>query len=777
MTVEESNTIILDAKPEPKTFNYDYVGDENSTQEEVFHKIAQPIVDSCLEGYNGTIFAYGQTGSGKTYTIQGPGFDDVCLSEQAEEDRGILPRSFEYIFNKLEHMTEEETEESKVEFLVRTSYLEIYNEQIMDLLNPTSQNLQIREDIKKGVYVEGLVEEVSSSAHEMLDLIKKGAQKRHTGSTLMNKESSRSHSVLTTTIESKIMKNGLFHIKIAKFHLIDLAGSERAKSTDAAGSRLKEAGMINKSLSALGNVINSLVEVGQGRSRHVHYRDSKLTFLLRDSLGGNSKTLMIANISPASNSFNETLSTLKFAQRAKLIKNKAIINEDSSGTVAILKDEIKRLKLEMTKMRCKINKAKQLWVNCGEGDPKLGSISDDELPSITRQMSKSTSQKVAKLETLLKQNLTQLTQMQEYYEKEVNDRNLQVKRLKWNVEWSEKQNTRDNLVIKFRDSTIKRFGKLTDKIDNDEMSQELNNLNQEVKLLRDQINENPELATAWTEIEQFKLDLARLKKESGSSEESFCALYKSNLEFIEELKDYMEYNEEQRIERRQNDDREYEKKIELLTDQLHQSESQTEGYKELLCCTQSEYEAKINELEDELRQVKNEIREQKEKEITDLKERLVREESAKSEIHAKHQNLYEEKVSLNNEKLNIEKLFEQMKTQFSSKESEYTKSIYKLNSEIEDFKEKIDNMKNSLELKQDKIVFLEEIKKTKEKLAEDKKQLQSEIQNFETEVRRLENEIMAKSDDIKDLSNQLSDAKNKITSLEEELGKLYHANF
>lgn len=119
-------------------------------------------MDSCLEGYNGTIFAYGQTGSGKTYTIQGPGFDDVCLTEQADADRGILPRSFDYIFNKLEHLTEDNGEESKVEYLVRTSYLEIYNEQIMDLLNPTSQHLQIREDIKKGVYVEGLIEEVSS---------------------------------------------------------------------------------------------------------------------------------------------------------------------------------------------------------------------------------------------------------------------------------------------------------------------------------------------------------------------------------------------------------------------------------------------------------------------------------------------------------------------------------------------------------------------------------------------------------------------------------------
>lgn len=164
----------------------------------------------------------------------------------------------------------------------------------------------------------------------------------------MNKESSRSHSVLTTTIESKTMTaSGVWQLRSAAFHIIDLAGSERSKHTQAEGQRLKEAGAINKSLSALGIVINSLVDISEGKQRHVHYRDSKLTFLLRDSLGGNSKTMIIANITPAPSSVNETLSTLKFAQRAKLIKNKAVINEESSGTIALLKTEIRRLKKEL----------------------------------------------------------------------------------------------------------------------------------------------------------------------------------------------------------------------------------------------------------------------------------------------------------------------------------------------------------------------------------------------------------------------------------------------
>ena len=188
----------------------------------------------------------------------------------------------------------------------------------MDLLEPSSINLHVREDIKKGVYVEGLQEEAVGSYRDMIQLIQKGGKNRHVGATALNRESSRSHSVLTTIIERKSMSHtGVWNMKTSRFHIIDLAGSERSKNTDAVGERLKEAGMINKSLSALGNVINSLVDLSEGKSRHVPYRDSKLTFILRDSLGGNSRTVIIANISPSNVNVGETLSTLEFARRAK----------------------------------------------------------------------------------------------------------------------------------------------------------------------------------------------------------------------------------------------------------------------------------------------------------------------------------------------------------------------------------------------------------------------------------------------------------------------------
>lgn len=166
---------------------------------------------------------------------------------------------------------EAQSENTTLEFLVKSSYLEIYNEQILDLLDPQKYNLLLREDIKKGVYVEGLTEETINSTTEMYELIKRGTLNRHVGCTSMNKESSRSHSVLTTIIESKSNKEGLWNLKASRFHIIDLAGSERAKLTSAGGERLKEAGMINKSLSALGNVINSLVDLSEGKARHIHY--------------------------------------------------------------------------------------------------------------------------------------------------------------------------------------------------------------------------------------------------------------------------------------------------------------------------------------------------------------------------------------------------------------------------------------------------------------------------------------------------------------------------
>lgn len=347
----------------PKTFTFDRAFGENATQNDVFEVVGMPITQACLQGYNGTIFAYGQTGSGKTFTMQGPDhvidMDANRLSAQEIGLRGLVPRVFDYLFDDVvaASKTDNSTSSTRafgtnVQHTFACSFLEIYNERVYDLLDGGSTKdptgLQLRENGRKGVFVEGLIESVVTNAKQAAELMTLGAQNRRVGQTAMNRESSRSHSVFILQIQSKeTTPDGITKMRSSRFNLVDLAGSERQRNTEAAGERLKEAGSINKSLSALGNVIMGLVEQSAGKNRHVHYRDSKLTFLLKDSLGGNSKTFMIATISPAEDSAYETLSTLKFAQRAKLIRNNAVINEDSTGSVLVLQEEIQRLRRQL----------------------------------------------------------------------------------------------------------------------------------------------------------------------------------------------------------------------------------------------------------------------------------------------------------------------------------------------------------------------------------------------------------------------------------------------
>ncbi|KAF4136141.1 Kinesin motor domain [Phytophthora infestans] len=345
-------TVFLHSKHGPsRTFTFDRVFGEDACQNDVFEVVGAPITRACLEGYNGTIFAYGQTGSGKTFTMQGP--DDVIdteaqsLTREQLALRGLVPRVFDYLFDNVVA----KDSRKNVQHTFACSFLEIYNERVYDLLDGGSAKdaagLQLRENGRKGVHVEGLIESVVANSKKAAELMTVGAQNRRVGQTSMNRESSRSHSVFILQLQSKEMTAEGTKIRTSRFNLVDLAGSERQRSTDAAGERLKEAGSINKSLSALGNVIMGLSEQSVGKHRHVHYRDSKLTFLLKDSLGGNSKTFMVATISPAEDSSFETLSTLKFAQRAKMIQNSAVVNEDSVGSALFLQEEILRLKRQL----------------------------------------------------------------------------------------------------------------------------------------------------------------------------------------------------------------------------------------------------------------------------------------------------------------------------------------------------------------------------------------------------------------------------------------------
>ncbi|KAM4572002.1 kinesin-like protein KIF3B [Fundulus diaphanus] len=350
----------------PKVFTFDSVYDCNSKQIDLYDETFRPLVDSVLLGFNGTIFAYGQTGTGKTYTMEGVRNDP--------ERRGVIPNSFEHIFT---HISRSQNQQ----YLVRASYLEIYQEEIRDLLSKDqSHRLELRERPDTGVYVKDLSSFVTKSAREIEHVMNVGNQNRSVGSTNMNEHSSRSHAIFVITVEcSELGVDGENHIRVGKLNLVDLAGSERQTKTGAQGERLKEATKINLSLSALGNVISALVD---GRSSHIPYRDSKLTRLLQDSLGGNARTVMVANIGPASYNVEETLTTLRYANRAKNIKNKPHINEDpKDALLREFQEEIAKLKEQLEK-RVGKKKRRRQRKRAGEGgdgeDGEDGETEDDD---------------------------------------------------------------------------------------------------------------------------------------------------------------------------------------------------------------------------------------------------------------------------------------------------------------------------------------------------------------------------------------------------------------
>ncbi|CAM8994673.1 unnamed protein product [Rhodiola kirilowii] len=335
-----------------QSFTFDSVADAEATQLDIFNLVGAPLVENCLAGFNSSVFAYGQTGSGKTYTMWGPA-NALLEGDLLSAQQGLTPRVFDRLFARI---NEEQIRhaDKQLTYQCRCSFLEIYNEQITDLFDPRQKNLQIREDVKSGVYVESLTEVCVSSMKELTENLIKGLSNRRIGATSINSESSRSHSVFTCVVESRCKRtaDGFSSFKTSRINLVDLAGSERQKLTGAAGERLKEAGNINRSLSQLGNLINILAEVSQnGKQRHIPYRDSRLTFLLQDSLGGNAKLAMICAISPAQRCISETFSTLRFAQRAKAIKNKAVINEVMQDDVKFLREVIRQLKDELVRIK------------------------------------------------------------------------------------------------------------------------------------------------------------------------------------------------------------------------------------------------------------------------------------------------------------------------------------------------------------------------------------------------------------------------------------------
>uniref|UniRef100_A0A2K6MVM4 Kinesin family member 13A n=1 Tax=Rhinopithecus bieti TaxID=61621 RepID=A0A2K6MVM4_RHIBE len=390
-----ANTKQGERKP-PKVFAFDYcfwsMDESNTTkyagQEVVFKCLGEGILEKAFQGYNACIFAYGQTGSGKSFSMMGHA-----------EQLGLIPRLCCALFKRIS-LEQNESQTFKVE----VSYMEIYNEKVRDLLDPKGnrQSLKVREHKVLGPYVDGLSQLAVTSFEDIESLMSEGNKSRTVAATNMNEESSRSHAVFNIIITQTLydLQSGNSGEKVSKVSLVDLAGSERVSKTGAAGERLKEGSNINKSLTTLGLVISSLADqaAGKGKNKFVPYRDSVLTWLLKDNLGGNSQTSMIATISPAADNYEETLSTLRYADRAKRIVNHAVVNEDPNAKV------IRELREEVEKLREQLSQAEAM--KAPELKEKL-----EESEKLIKELTVTWEEKLRKTEEIAQERQRQLESM------------------------------------------------------------------------------------------------------------------------------------------------------------------------------------------------------------------------------------------------------------------------------------------------------------------------------------------------------------------------------
>uniref|UniRef100_K4A4Z4 Kinesin motor domain-containing protein n=1 Tax=Setaria italica TaxID=4555 RepID=K4A4Z4_SETIT len=463
---DSSQSLTWTGHPESR-FTFDLVADEHVTQENMFKVAGVPMVENCISGYNSCMFAYGQE--------------------------------------------KEIRRDEKLRFTCKCSFLEIYNEHILDLLNPNSVNLQIREDAKKGVHVENLTEHEISNAREALQQLIEGAANRKVAATNMNRASSRSHSVFTCLIESKWESQGINHHRFSRLNLVDLAGSERQKSSGAEGERLKEATNINKSLSTLGLVITNLIAVSNKKSHHVPYRDSKLTFLLQVIC--KTETTKVLMFCAA-----ETLSTLKFAQRAKYIRNNAIINEDASGDVLSMRLQIQNLKKEVSRLQGLVGSDKTEGLGSHgfvcespsmfKWDQGHGTFSPLNFDKRTTQRNDYDAALVAafRREQVKEAQLKATIAAKQIAEQLAAQKTEEVRSFK--------------MRLKFREDRIKRLeqvasGKLSAEA---HLLQERESLVKELEVLRNQLDRNPEITKFAMENLQLKEELRRLQSFVDESE-------------------------------------------------------------------------------------------------------------------------------------------------------------------------------------------------------------------------------------------------------------------
>ena len=541
------------------SYQYDYIAGENSTQNEIFENSAKKICDYSLEGYNGTIFAYGQTGSGKTHTLFGPKFSlnninklsnyEEFINEKKTNDNsnnynldlndegiGLIPRIIYYLFNKTKNNNLNNS------YTFRISYLEIYNEKLKDLLNPQSKNLKIEKD---KMMVDGLRQFLINSPQEGLKYVIQGTKLRQIAHTKMNKESSRSHAVISIYIENSIKTENGIKMKKSVFHIIDLAGSERINKTGVIGKKAREAGSINKSLFYLTWVLENIIN----NENQIPYRSSKLTFFLKDSLGGNSKTSIIGNISPSDLNISETTSTLEFAFHAKNIKNKAIIKEE---LINFNKANI----LEVEKLKDKYN---EIF--------KENKMLKEQINNDIEKMSKEMEQKNLEIESKNKEIIKLNDRIQKYELDifELKEKNNEKNKLSeeineelYEIQFGLRVYLNDKDKINENESSISSKSSnvedilyyINDLIDNNEkLKNELKLKDNQIYKLKEEINKNIQNLEEFSKLQS---DLnSNLNDEDKINKNELSSISSKSLnveDFVESIKNIIEDNEKLNIE-------------------------------------------------------------------------------------------------------------------------------------------------------------------------------------------------------------------------------------
>ncbi|CAK76204.1 unnamed protein product (macronuclear) [Paramecium tetraurelia] len=779
------NTIIIEGnqqlQQDQKYFYFDYVAQQDSSQEDIFNIVGKQQAINCLDGYNGCVFVYGQTGSGKTYTMMG-----------TQKQPGVLPRVIDFLFNCI---LEDSSE--NVEYLVKCSYLEIYNEHIIDLLNPQLGNLQLREDLKKGVYVEQLSEEVCTNVAESLEVLQKGSLNRHISSTQMNIESSRSHSVFTIQLESRRQSSQtqVINHRFSRFHFVDLAGSERQKQSQVQGERLREGCNINKSLHILGNVINSLVEDNQS---YVHYRDSKLTFLLKDSLGGNSRTHLIANIQQSQQFYQETLSTLMFSKRVKQVKNKARINEDESGNLESLKNEIKRLKQELAKS---VTTQQQKWESPKKFEQKQQQsfINEQFLQSLELESLMINDQNYIKLEEILKCYLEQSTESETALFLEIEKYLNGIKQLKEGFQLGQQLEQQLKFVIKLQNEQIQKL-KLNQSADDiqQQIQQQLayalqcqglvmktfyENLTlkeqqgaiQTVSKVQVQVDTNLNLLKDIVETVQNSLNERRQFQQQLDLQ--FNSQYVT-LDKFKELETLSEYKEKLLSEQTQ--------KLVFMEDQIKEIEKQILQKLEENGITFNENDKVVDVRDQQIQDLKTKItdlNQELQNSNQELKELSINSEQVIQQLRFENQQIVNQKQEIesnyeltqtqisefqDNSKQQIINL-EQQLSQLQDQNSQYSNQYQQLNQQNEDLKYKIENEEHqNKQLTQELIQNQEKLKLLDQIIVDN----DIAIQEFKQQLTSYESIIIQLKKNINDQNANLQLNQQSISQLELENANL-----